>query len=90
MRPVRICPTGRAPPCLRCTTPALRAAHPRRGLPARVRYGKFCGHVSLPAGVDDRDVTATYANGVLELSLGLEDDHASRTIKVEKRPVEGP
>jgi HSP20 family protein len=52
------------------------------------RYGQFCGHVSLPAGVDDDDVTATYGNGVLEISLGLQGDHAARTIKVEKLPAE--
>ena len=48
------------------------------------RYGQFGGHVSLPAGVDDSDVTATCADGVLELSMGLEHDHAARTIKVGK------
>ena len=52
------------------------------------RYGQFCGHVSLPADVDDSDVTATYANGVLELSLGLAHEHAARTIKVEKSDAE--
>lgn len=52
------------------------------------RYGQFCGQVSLPTGVDDSDVTATYADGLLELSLGLEDEPAARKIKVGKAPAE--
>ena len=52
------------------------------------RYGQFCSHVSLPAGVDDTDIRASYANGVLELSLGLENEHAARKIKVEKSAAE--
>jgi HSP20 family molecular chaperone IbpA len=51
------------------------------------RYGQFCGQVSLPAGVDDEDVTATYAAGVLELSLRMEDEQAARTIKIATDPA---
>jgi HSP20 family protein len=46
------------------------------------RYGLFCSHVTLPAGIDDRDVTATYRNGILEVSVGFESEHAARRITV--------
>jgi HSP20 family protein len=36
------------------------------------RYGPLCSHVTLPAGVDSGDVTATYRNGILEVSAALE------------------
>jgi HSP20 family protein len=50
---------------------------------SQFRYGLFCSHVTLPAGIDDDDVTATYRNGILEVSVGFESQHAARQIKVE-------
>jgi HSP20 family molecular chaperone IbpA len=35
------------------------------------RYGTFSRTLPLPAGADDEDVTASYRNGVLEVSMGL-------------------
>lgn len=46
------------------------------------RYGLFDSHVTLPAGADTSDVTATYENGILEVSVGMESKHAARKIKV--------
>ena len=46
------------------------------------RYGLFDSHVTLPAGADTTDVTATYENGILEVSVGLEGKHTARKIKV--------
>jgi len=46
------------------------------------RYGAFCSHVTLPADVDAGDVTATYRDGVLEVSVALESKHAPQKIKV--------
>jgi HSP20 family protein len=46
------------------------------------RYGLFDSHVTLPAGADTSDVTATYENGILEVSVGLEGKHNARQIKV--------
>jgi HSP20 family protein len=51
------------------------------------RYGLFCSHVTLPAGIDDSDVTATYRNGILEVSVGFEGERAARRIKVV--PIQG-
>jgi HSP20 family protein len=49
---------------------------------SQFRYGLFCSHVTLPAGIDDSDVTATYQEGILEVSVGFESRHAARQIKV--------
>lgn len=46
------------------------------------RYGLFDSHVTLPAGIDTSDVTATYENGILEVSAGMESKHSARKIKV--------
>ncbi len=45
-------------------------------------YGSFCGHVTLPAGTDDRDITATYSCGVLEVSVGHAARPAARKITI--------
>jgi HSP20 family molecular chaperone IbpA len=41
------------------------------------RYGAFSRSVTLPTGADEDDVKATYANGILEVRVG---------IKAEKKP----
>ena len=46
------------------------------------RYGLFDSHVTLPAGADTSDVTASYENGILEVSVGMEGQHNARQIKV--------
>ncbi len=46
------------------------------------RYGLFDSHVTLPAGADTSDVTATYENGILDVAVGMENKHAARHIKV--------
>lgn len=46
------------------------------------RYGLFDSHVTLPACADTSDVTATYDNGILEVSVGMEGKHTARQIKV--------
>ena len=50
------------------------------------RYGQFCSHVTLPAGIDEGDVTATYQNGILEVSVGFESQHTARRIMVTPVP----
>jgi HSP20 family molecular chaperone IbpA len=37
------------------------------------RYGSFVRRLALPAGGDEEDVTAKYADGVLEVSIGLKE-----------------
>jgi HSP20 family protein len=46
------------------------------------RYGAFCSHVPLPAGIDDSQVTATYDRGILEVSVGFEHHHPARKVRV--------
>jgi HSP20 family protein len=46
------------------------------------RYGPFSSHVTLPAGTDDTDVTATYVNGILEVSIGMAHPHPIRSVQV--------
>jgi HSP20 family protein len=48
------------------------------------RYGSFARTVRLPRGADEDDVTASYKNGVLEVSVGLAEGKATgRKITVE-------
>ncbi len=35
------------------------------------RYGSFSRHIPLPASADEDDITATYRDGVLAVSVGL-------------------
>jgi HSP20 family protein len=49
---------------------------------SQFRYGLFCSHVTLPAGIDDSDVTAAYRNGILEVAVGFEHQHAARRITI--------
>jgi HSP20 family molecular chaperone IbpA len=38
------------------------------------RYGAFSRSVSLPAGADESDVTASYAKGILEIRIGMKPE----------------
>jgi HSP20 family protein len=49
---------------------------------SQFRYGLFCSHVTLPAGIDDSDVTAACRNGILEVAVGFESQHAARRITI--------
>ena len=46
------------------------------------RYVLFCSHVTRPAGIDESDVTATYQNGIFEVTVGFESQPAARKITV--------
>jgi HSP20 family protein len=35
------------------------------------RYGSFTRHVALPESTDERDIEASYDNGIIEVSVGL-------------------
>ena len=35
------------------------------------RYGSFTRHVALPATADESDITASYDQGIIEVSIGL-------------------
>lgn len=47
------------------------------------RYGVFTRTLSLPADADTDDVTATYADGILTITLGTKVDKAEEVKKVE-------
>jgi HSP20 family molecular chaperone IbpA len=38
--------------------------------------------VTLPAGINDSAVTAAYRNGILEVAVGFEHQHAARRITI--------
>jgi HSP20 family protein len=46
------------------------------------RYGLYCSHVTLPAGINESDVAASYENGILEVSAGFEARRSARKIHV--------
>ena len=46
-------------------------------------YGKFCRTVPLPEGVNAKDVTATFRNGVLEVTVPVRAAAAPAPHKVE-------
>jgi HSP20 family protein len=50
------------------------------------RYGLFCSHVTLPEGIDDTDITATYRSGILDVTVGFQSQHAARRIKIVPVP----
>jgi len=64
------------------TVQAERRASTAGKYHSHFRYGLFCSHVTLPAGIDDSDVTATYQNGILEVTVGFESQPAARKITV--------
>ena len=51
------------------------------------RYGSFTGSISLPPGVDESKVEATYKDGVLEVRLQVPQqatDMTSRRIQIKR------
>lgn len=46
-------------------------------------YGKFERRIALPQGVDRDKITASYQNGVLEVSIPLPGQLAKRTIPIQ-------
>jgi hypothetical protein len=49
---------------------------------ADLSAGRYVVRFALPAGIDDKDVTTTCQNGILEVSVGFEGKHAARNIQV--------
>jgi HSP20 family protein len=46
-------------------------------------YGSFLRSFTLPAGVDEGSVQATYKNGVLEITLPRREEARAKKVKVE-------
>jgi HSP20 family molecular chaperone IbpA len=52
------------------------------------RYGSFSRTLRLPAGTDASDITATYDDGVLEVSVPMATKEPSTRIPVTRAPAE--
>ena len=53
------------------------------------RYGSFARHMTLPAGVAEGSIQATYDRGILEITFGLkEKEAAQKARKIPVRPVQ--
>ncbi len=49
-------------------------------------YGSFTRLVVLPTGASDKDITATYQDGILEVTMPVNGSHAKeKRIPIEKR-----
>jgi HSP20 family molecular chaperone IbpA len=46
------------------------------------RYGTFTRSLTLPAGADEKDVRATYRNGILEIRVGLRPEQKSEARQI--------
>jgi HSP20 family protein len=51
------------------------------------RYGSFSRSLGLPAAADEEDVKASYAHGILEITVGMKEDtaKAARQIPVTRQ-----
>ena len=47
------------------------------------RYGSFTRSLSLPSSANEDDVTATYRNGILTISVGLQAQKKESAKKIE-------
>jgi HSP20 family protein len=61
---------------------AERPLGPAEKCTSEFLYGTFGSHITLPAGTNDRDVAATYRNGILEVSVGWAEKPTARKVKV--------
>ena len=57
----------------------------RRGYRSEFHYGAFSRSMRLPAGATDKDVKASYKDGILEVRVPIDKEQAAaRKIPVEK------
>ena len=60
-------------------------AKQKGGYRSEFRYGSFCRRVPLPAGASEKDVKATYKDGILEVRLPIDREAAqARKIPVTR------
>ena len=60
-------------------------AEDAKGYRSEFRYGSFTRDVALPPGATDADVTATYADGILEVRFPSRTDETATTIPIERK-----
>jgi HSP20 family protein len=49
----------------------------KKGFRSEFRYGSFVRTMTLPLGATDKDVTATYADGILEVRVPISAEQAA-------------
>jgi HSP20 family protein len=54
----------------------------KRGYRSEFRYGTFARSVTLPAGVSQDDIRASYQDGVLEIRVPVPEERDSRSRKI--------
>jgi HSP20 family molecular chaperone IbpA len=64
------------------TVKAERREETKEARRSEFRYGAFTRSVSLPAGADESDVTATYGNGILEIRIGIKPERKPEARKI--------
>lgn len=54
----------------------------KRGYRSEFRYGTFTRTVRLPAAVDEKDVSASYTDGILEVRIPMPEQSATQPRKI--------
>jgi HSP20 family protein len=71
------------------TITAERREESRDTSRSEFHYGSFLRRVTLPEGADDSDISATYGNGILEVSVPIVAGKESvRDIPIARRPAD--
>ena len=65
------------------TVRAERREETKEGKRSEFRYGSFTRSFQLPEGSDKDDVSATYKNGILEVSVALKEPKPAETKRIE-------
>lgn len=65
------------------TVRAERREETKEAKRSEFRYGSFTRSFRLPEGSDEDDVTATYNNGILEVSVALKEAKPAETKRIE-------
>jgi HSP20 family molecular chaperone IbpA len=69
------------------TIRAIRSAQVEGKHRSEFRYGSFSRTLELPPGADADDITAEYADGILTVTVALEDEHQETVKKIQVTPV---
>lgn len=64
------------------TVQAERREEKKEAHRSEFRYGSFRRSVTLPAGADEDDVQASYANGILEVRVGVKEPERAEVRRI--------